>query len=570
MSADTGGWMAMRDAIQGVRGEALHLIAFSGGLNLMILAVPVFMIQIFDRVLVSHSLETLTVLAAGTVLALLVMLALDITRGRILARAGMRLENVLAVDLFRHNKQGRLGDVATLRSFLTGPGMATLLDIPWVPVFLVVVFALHPLLGWIVLCGILCLMMLAVSIEYTSRRDNVESKSSAAKAMAFAHAVGKHGKSAKTALDATSTRNVWAGHQKRAATSGLRLTDKVNTASAVARFIRLGLQVALMSAAAALVIAGDITAGAMIAASVTAARALGPMERSLDVWRAIIESKAALARLSNLNIGREETKFEAPNLGPNALEIQQISHQHERNGGILFQDISLSATQGQMIGVTGPSGSGKSTLMRILAGINEPSNGRVFLNGQDISRLALEQSARSISYVPQIPVLFTGSISENIAGFADVSPDEICQAAAMAGADAAVRRLPDGYDTLIIDGDTTVPDGLKQKIMLARAFLRRPQLLIMDEPYTFLDNRGVSRLLNTLNEMRTRQTIIIIVSQRPSVLAHCDQILVLDNGTGQIIEKQKQANLRVLSNNQENPASMPPDRLAKAQGGISV
>lgn len=570
MSVETGGWGAMRDAIQGVRGEALHLIAFSGALNLMILAVPVFMIQIFDRVLVSHSLETLTVLAVGTVLALLVMLALDIARGRILARAGMRLENVLALDLFRHNKQGRLGDVATLRSFLTGPGTATLLDLPWVPVFLVVVFALHPLLGWIVLGGTMCLMILAVTVEYSSRRDNVESKSGSAKAMAFAHGVGKHGKDAATALDAKGTQTVWAAHQKRATIPGLRLTDKINTASAIARFIRLGLQVALMSAAAALVIAGDITAGAMIAASVTAARALGPMERSLDVWRAIIESKAALTRLSNLHIVHEKKRFEAPHIGPNALEVQHISHQHERNGSLLFKDVNLDATQGQMIGVTGPSGSGKSALMRILAGINEPSSGRVILNEQDISRLALEQSTKAISYVPQTPLLFPGSVGENIAGFADVSPDEICQAATMAGADAAVRRLPDGYDTLLIDGDTTIPDGLKQQIMLARAFLRRPQLLIMDEPYTFLDNRGVSRLLNTLNEMRTRQTIIVIVSQRPSVLAHCDRILVLDNGTGQIIEKRKQANLRVLSNDQENPSSMPPDRLTTLQGGISV
>ncbi len=563
-------WEALRRGVQDLRSEVLHLITFSGAINIMILAVPVFMIQIFDRVFVSQSLETLTVLAIGAMLALSLMLVLDIVRGRILARAGMRFESILAIDLFQKNKHGRLGDVAILRSFLTGPGMPTLLDVPWIPVFLIVVFILHPLLGWIVLGGTICLLTLSVFVEYISRRDALENRRNTGHAMAFASGISRNGKAATAALDPSRTLDIWAGHQGLAASFGLSLIDKINAANATARFLRLALQVALMSAAAALVIAGDITPGAMIAASVTAARALSPVERSLDVWRALTDVRAALARLSNLDIQEPGKVFDTPGTNTAVLQVERISKAKGPSGSNLLNDVSFQATAGQMLGVTGPSGSGKSSLLRVIAGIDNATSGRVILSGRDIRDLALDHCTRAIAYVPQSPLLFPGSIADNISGFANASPKEICRAAERAGADQAIRRLRLGYQTILEEGETPIEDGLKQQIMLARAFLRQPELLVMDEPYTFLDNRGVSRLLNTLDEMRRGGTIIVIVSQRPSILAHCDRILVMDQGSAHMANKSKQMKLRVLSSERQGGSTLSASTQRQLQREITV
>ena len=564
-------WQALRDAFGGLRSEALNLLVFSGALNMMVLAVPIFMIQVFDRVLISQSFETLTVLAVGALLALGVMLILDIMRGRILARSALRFEQLLSADLFRFNQRARIGDVAVLRSFLAGSVMTTLLDMPWVPIFLLVVFALHPLLGWIALAGVCCLLLLAVGTEYITRRGKIDARIHGAYAHEFAKNLDRHrDKCAKGTIDKDGAQKIWTTHRSRETSNSLQVLDTTNTAYAFARFLRLALQVALMSAAAALVIRSEVSAGAMIAASITAARALGPIERSLDVWRALTDAKASLARLSNLAFPTSDPAFDFAASGPTEFEVDRISSSIGANGARVVNDVSFRLGSGDMLGVTGPSGSGKSALLRVLAGIDIPTDGRVILCGEDVRNMSVEHCKNTISYVPQAPALFAGTIAENISGFADIGPKEVCYAASIAGADPAIRKLPNGYQTIIEADDPRIPDALKQQIMLSRAFLISPSLLILDEPYTFLDNRGVSRLLNTLNELRRKGTVIIIVSQRPSVLAHCDSVLVMENGVGNMVDKAKRTKLRVLSNEKQNLNSGAVAQEETAIRGISV
>lgn len=544
-------WPAFINALTATRGQIGHLLCFSFAINLLVLSVPVFMIQVFDRVLASHSFETLTALAIGAVAALLVMSALDLVRGRILARAAMKLEDSVGEDLLAKHRQARLGDVARLRQFIAGPVMVALLDAPWIPVFLCIVFLLHPTLGWIATLGAVMLALLALAGERWMRGLIIETRDAEKKAARLAGTLAQDdGSAAVFGLDEHLGRR-WKTQQAKTARERLRLADRTYTVGVLARFIRLAMQITLMASAAALVISAQITPGAMVAASVIAARALGPFERAQDAWRTLVEVRAILARLLSTEVKKRSPMSGFPPLEVPVLEVKGVSMLKDDVREAVFSNVSFNARGGEMIGITGPSGSGKTLLARLLVGLDTPSHGRVLLDHDDIRNITLDRARNDIAYLSQTPALLPGTISENISRFSSPDVPEIYAAARFVGAEDAILELPYGYMTEVGPGTPPLPQGLAQKILMARTIFADPRLIVLDEPYTFLDNAGIERLIGTLTHYRDSGSIIVAISQRPSVLAQCDRVIVFENGKARVVDRLKQQPLRLMEGNEE-------------------
>lgn len=539
-------WPALVTALADLRSQLSHMLAFSFAINLLVLAVPIFMIQVFDRMLAGDNLQTLSMLAVGTVAALMIMGALDLVRSRILARAGKHLERGLSPELLADGGEARLVDVGRLRTFLTGPMMAALLDAPWIPIFLIAIFLLHPLLGWVVAAGVALLAAMALGVERLTRIQQMEIRHAeqilATLAKQFKdpdgsiHAMGLRGQ----------LRKRWLAAHDALTLTRLRHNDRMQSAVVTAKLIRLLLQIGLMATAAMLVVRGDITPGAMIAASVLAARALSPVERAQETWRTLLDARAALGRLAKIKVRRRDERRFTPRPEIPILDVRDLALGDVRSQALLFSGISFSVTGGELFGVTGPSGSGKSALAKLLVGLEAPTAGRVTLNRQSIAQLTLDEARDDIAFLPQRPELLSGTIADNISRFGNAELPEIDAAARLAGIEDAILGLPFGYATEVGPGGENLPQGVVQGILLARTFFASPRLIVMDEPYTFLDNRGIRHLIGALDHFRKMGSAVVVVSQRPSVLAHCDRVLVLEGADSRVVGRRTKAELRVL------------------------
>ncbi|PIW26309.1 MAG: hypothetical protein COW30_15720 [Rhodospirillales bacterium CG15_BIG_FIL_POST_REV_8_21_14_020_66_15] len=535
------------------RGVLPHLAAFSFAINLLALALPLFVLQVFDRVLTSHSMATLWALAGGCLLALSVMAALDVVRGRVLARAGQGLERDLAPEIVAAGRADALSDLARLRAFVVGPAMAALLDLPWTPVFVAVAFVVHPMIGWIALGGAALLLTLAWAAELHLRGPHLTAGPAEAEAAHLA-AAAQGPRGTAPARSAPALAGKWRQVQEPAWRARLLQADRSGLYAAAARFARLSLQVGVIVAAAVLATGGEITAGGMIAALVLLARALSPYERAQDLWRGMTAARVSLARLAALPAVIEARRpFLLAPQEDVMLDLRNVARAPAGADEPLFAGVRFKARAGDLIGVTGPSGAGKSAMLSLISGRETPDRGRILLNGHEVRGPDGRVLDVPIGYLPQAPGLLPGTVAENIAGFADADMAAVVAAARLVDADHDIRALAHGYDTRVGPGGQDLPAGLAQRIALARALFGRPRVLLLDEPYTHLDNAGVGALIAGLDELRHEGSLVIVVSQRPSVLAHCTRVLLMDGGRARMIDRRRKADLRVLTN--ESPAA---------------
>lgn len=536
-------WAGLVNAFQGIRAELIHLLGFSFAMNILVLSVPIFMIQVFDRVLTSQSMDTLVFLAIGTVAALSVMAALDIIRGRILVRMSGTFEQRLSADLVGHAHLNRYGDLARLRQFMNGPAVTTFLDLPWVPLFIALIFVIHPALGWIALATTLVMVCLALITERVARSNAIESRKADDALGSFTQVIKDH-QLASNAL--TGLSQSWQSKMNHAVIKRIELFDRIHTSAAFGRFFRLVFQVALISGAAVLVTSGQITAGGMIAASVIATRALGPIERAQEAWRAFVEARAQLSRLLTIKISTELPDVCSPNNDTTIIDVEGLAYMPSGETRPLFSGVSFSLAGGEMLGISGGSNVGKTMLAHLLTGQQQPTQGRARINKMDVYKLKTRGDQHSIAYLPQSATLLPGTIAQNIASFADIPLDQVHHAAQLARVDDAIMDLPNGYQTNIGNTGHTLSAGITQRILLAGTYCHGAKLLVLDEPYTHLDNAGVSALLSALSELRNAGHAVIVISQRPSLLAQCDQVMILQNGHAHFVEKRKKAELKVL------------------------
>ena len=531
----------MRELLAPLRPLLVYAGLFSLAINLLLLAPPLYMLQVFDRVLSSRHTETLLVLTAVTVGALVLMALLDALRSRLLGAAAVALDRRLGPQLLDGlvARAARLGgaaylgglrDVATLRAFFNGQGLLALFDAPWLPLFLALVFLFHPVLGALALAGSVVMLLLAVLNERVTRRPLEGAQAAARQAARFIDGSLRNAEvvSALGMLPAVTRR--WASLNDGALLAQLRTGNVGGTLGGATKLVRQLVQTAMLAVGAWLVVGQDMTPGVMIAATIILGRALAPIETLVAGWRGLVEARAAWRSLGELLAGNKaEGKTELPPL-TGAIEAERVTFGFPGGGRPVLRGVSFALQPGESLGIVGPSASGKSTLLRVALGVWKPASGTMRLDGADAAAWPRERLGAQVGYLPQDVELFAGSVAENIARLGEVDAAGVVRAAQRAHVHEMILRLPEGYDTQIGEGGQALSPGQRQRIALARALYGDPRLVVLDEPNANLYQQGDAALLQALEGLKAEGVTVLIVAHRPSLLRGVDKLLVLREG----------------------------------------
>lgn len=533
----------MADFLRACRQHFLHTGLFSLFVNVLILAVPLYTLEVFDRVFSSRSLETLLMLSIAATLALLAMMGLDLVRGRLLQAAGATLDRSLGPEVIRGlfaaaAKGGGSGspqgmrDVAALRNFLAGPGVISLFDAPWAPLFTLLIFFFHPLLGFFAAGGAALLFLLAWFNERLTRRPQEAMQAQARDAARFIDAAVRNAEAAKALGMGDALTRRWTALNDAVIGAQTNLSRRTGWLTGLTRFTRLYIQVVMIGVGAWLVVREELSSGAMMACTLVLARALGPVEAAINTWKGFIDARGAYARLNELlrTYPRRVSTLDLPPPS-GVLEARNLGFALPGGERPILQGINFSLAAGESLGLIGPSAAGKSTLARVLTGIWPPSAGAVRLDGASLADYGPDTLAAAVGYLPQDVELFPGTVAENIARMATEYDDEAVVAAARrAGAHDMILRLNRGYDTQVGENGVNLSAGQRQRVGLARALCGDPRLVVLDEPNANLDSEGEEALVQTMSRLVADGVTLIVISHRPSLLAAVDKLLVLREG----------------------------------------
>ena len=516
-------------------------VAFSFVINLAMLAPSVYMLQVFDRVLSTRSLETLVMLSLFAGAALLLMWALDLVRSRLLALTGLLFEDRVGTQVLGRvldgigrvpaaQQAGAMRDVTVLRGFVSGPGLVALFDAPWMLMYVGLIYLFNPLLGELAFASAAVLVLLAWGNERATRAgveraqdqgrelarsvDGVMRSAEPVRALGMGPAIGARWRAASRQLQVRQLATHRAGSLANSAT----------------RFFRQSVQVAMMGVAAWLVIEQKATPGVMVAVTVILGRALAPVETLIAQWKSLVEARAALHRLDRLLAFEVPRHFDALPALTGAVVLDNLCYAAPGTTRPILHGINVTIVAGEIVAVIGPSGSGKSTLARLITGALPATAGSVRIDGADIGQWTPEGLGRQIGYVPQEVALLAGTVAENIARFSDGAQDEVVAAAARAHAHELIVQLRDGYLTPVGEGGQMLSGGQRQRVALARALYGEPRVVVLDEPNACLDTAGEQALAQTLTGLRQAGVTVVLVTQRTQVLALVDRILELRDG----------------------------------------
>jgi PrtD family type I secretion system ABC transporter len=534
---------ALRDCRRAFASVAL----FSGIVNLLMLAGPLYMLQIYDRVLSSRSVPTLIALSVFLVGAYAFQGALDLIRSRVVVRVAALLDRHLARAIHgavirlaisnHHPGEGPqpVRDLDQIRAFLTGAGPIAIVDLPWVPLFLSICFLIHPWLGGVATAGGIVLFTITLLTERTSRAPARVAAQNAGIRSIMVDAGRRNGETIVAMGMEGSLAQRWAAVNNRYIAAVGRLSDVGSSYGSVSKVLRLLLQSMILGLGAYLVIKQELTAGAMIAASIMMGRALAPIETAITNWRGFVAARQSITRLSETLV--RATPRQAATALPRparSLDVEQVTVAAPGSATPIVAGVRFSLKSGEVLGIIGPSGAGKTSLVRTLLGIWRPARGNVRLDGATLDQWDQELLGRHIGFVSQTIELFDGTISENIARMSVVpDADAVLRAARAAGAHDMILRLAAGYDTQIGEGGTVLSGGQRQRIALARALHGDPFLVVLDEPNSSLDRDGEVALHQAIVDLKRRGAIVVLIAHRASMLAVCDRLLVLTNGAQQ-------------------------------------
>ena len=558
------------------RSALLTVGAFSFCINLLVLTVPIYMVQLFDRVMTSRSEDTLLVLTLAAFSAFAVMATLDLIRSRILVRIGLWLDGKLSPALFAatlgpaaagaERSTRCIRDLSQVRNFLTGAGVMALLDAPWVPLFIGLIFILHPMLGLAAVAGGGLMVGLAYVNEVLTRTPLGDANAAQFRGLAAVESIVRQAEAAEGMGMVPNLSRWWSAQNARALRFQAVASDRAGLIMALSKFVRLALQVLILGLAALFVIRQELSVGAMIAASIILSRALAPVEQSIGVWRGLIAARMAFRRVKDTLLkASERTRMPLPQPSGN-LVVSNLAFVPEGQHEPVFSDLSFQANPGELLGVTGPTGAGKSTLVRMLLGVAKPSRGTVRLDGADVYAWSADDLGRHLGYVPQVVELLPGTVRHNIARFSEAPPLQVVEAAKRAGVHEIILQFPEGYETVVGGPGDMLSVGTRQRVALARALFGDPSLVILDEPYSNLDGAGVTALIAAIDGLKARGAAIVIVAHRPSILAHAQRVLLLQDGSGTMVEKGTRADLR-LCTGADRPAGKPgPVKTARSVG----
>lgn len=526
------------------RGLFLSAVIFSMFVNLLMLTGPLYMLQVYDRVLGSRSEPTLIALSGLVIFLFLVMGLLDHARGRVLARIGARLQARLDRRVFEA-AVARAGvapgdplaasaqrDLLAMQQFWTSPVAAALIDMPWTPVFLAAIFIFHPMMGWLAIGGGAVLVALALLNQRLGKAPILEANAAAAAAEQQADRLKSEAELLRAMGMTGAAFSRWSVARNRALSSSLQSSDLAGSFSSLTRTLRLFLQSAILGLGAWLVLRGEMSAGAMIAGSIVMGRALAPVEQAIGQWAILTRAREGRAHLEQLLSVQPPEPARTALPRPRALlEVEGLAVILPGSPNPVLQGISFRLEPGQALGIIGPSGAGKSTLGRAIVGALRPAAGKIRLDGAELTQFDPAVLGGHIGYLPQNVTLFDASVAENIARLAP-EPDDagVVAAARAAAAHEMILRLPRGYDTRLTPAGSQLSGGQVQRVGLARALYGNPVLLVLDEPNSNLDNDGSQALNAAIRRLKSEGGSVIVIAHRPAAIQECDMLLMLEEG----------------------------------------
>lgn len=539
----TTGRGELRRAVLESRRAFRALGLFSFAINILMLAGPLFMLQVYDRVMTSHSIPTLLALFALTAAIYGIIGLLELVRSRVIVRIGVELdqrisERIFAAALRRSLAQPgssmhALREMDQLRQFISGPGPITFFDAPWTPIYLLVIFLAHWTLGIAASVGALVLLAIAWASEIRSRESLTEAGKASHASLELAEN-GQRNAEAITAMGMLGAyRGRWQSANRNALAWQVLAADRLSGLSSFSKSLRLLLQSMMLAIGAALAVNGYISAGAIIAATIIFGRALAPVEQIITQWRSFVRARDSFGKLEGLLDAYPEPTRRMSLPAPNGhLEARNLRVAAPDGSATILSGISFAIAPGEMLAIIGPSASGKSTLARALVGLWPSAAGEILLDGARLDHWNADELGQHIGYLPQSVELFAGTVRENIARFEpDATDDDIVEAARAAHAHDMIMALPKGYETELGAFGAYLSAGQRQRIGLARALYANPALIVLDEPNANLDRTGDEALAAAIDGMRARGRAIVLVSHRVQAISKADRLLYLERGT---------------------------------------
>ncbi|MEL6550926.1 MAG: type I secretion system permease/ATPase [Pseudomonadota bacterium] len=534
--------MRTKRLFDGQRGLIASIFIVSIFVNILILTAPLYMLQLFSRVMSSGSVPTLIALTIGAGIALIFFFLFDAIRQRLVARLGTRLEARTGPLVLKALMGGNLPadvqssqpirDLQVVRGFVTSPVLIALLDAPWSVLFLALIFLFHPLLGLVAMAGLMMLFALGLISEVAGRKPSQSANEASTEANSAVDEMLMNAEVVHAMGQSQAMVERWTYKSFASIVFGTVASDRVALMTSLAKTLRMGLQIAVLGVGVVLVLRNELTPGLMIAASILLGRAAAPVEQSIAGWTALLTARQARDRLNRLlsHVGETEQQMELPEPdGRLSIEGATVLMQGHQNPTLL--DVSLELRPGQSLGIIGPSGAGKTTLARAIVGLQPLSRGYIRIDDAALTDWPAEQIGRHIGFLPQRTDLFRGTVAENIAMMnQDAKPSDIVAAAKVAQVHDLILKLPGGYNYDVGPRGEALSAGQRQRIGLARAFFGDRKVIVLDEPNANLDPSGEMALAQAIRTATERGAIVIVITHRMNLLREVSHAAVLQDG----------------------------------------
>ncbi len=550
---------------------------FSMFINVLMLVPPLYMLQLYDRVLTSRSESTLYMLTLIVIVLFVTMGLLEVVRSRVLVKFGNRFANILSNRIFEStfelaNKKPEaassrlMGDFTQLRQFLTGNGLFAFFDAPWIPIYIIVLFLFHPYFGFFAIFAAITLVAITFLNEYTTKEKMDNANTLNRDSMMQLEANIRNAEVINAMGMKTNVRKKWEEKYFGFLNAQNDASNKAGIWSNLSKTLRMFFQSMILGLGAYLAVNMEVSAGMMIAGSIIMGRALAPLDLMIATWKGFSGARMSYKRIDQLlkDFPKNKEYMELP--APKGfISVEGVYAKPPASNKYTLENLNFSINKGDILGVIGASAAGKSTLARIILGVWPVQIGTVRIDGADISQWDREHLGKYIGYLPQDIELFSGTISENIARFNEVDSQKVIEAAMKAGVHEMILRLPEGYDTVIGSGAVVLSGGQRQRIGLARAIYDNPVFVVLDEPNSNLDEQGELALLKTVEELKQSGTTVVIITHRPNILKVTNKILIMNSGKIERYASTEEILGAVAKQNQSAQTPQRPAQIAPQQ-----
>lgn len=567
----------LNKAVAATRSALIPAGIFSFFINALALVSPIYMLQVYDRVLSSRNIMTLLFLTLIAVFLYFVYGSLDALRSRVLVRGGACFENVLRTPLFEATFAAMLGrkgggseaqpfrDADIVREFMTGSAVLAFFDLPWVPLFVAVAFLLHPIFGWLAIVTSVITLAVTIVNEYSTKKLLHHATQASISAHADVAATLRNAEVMRAMGMARGLRERWANRRNDQIAWQAVASDRGGTVMAGIKSFRQIVQVFILGLGGYLCLQGELSAGGIVAASIIIGRALAPIELAVHQWKVFQNARGAWNRLQELFRGVQQDQDRMPLPAPKgAIKVEQIVATAPGERTPIVRGVSFQLKKAEALAIIGPSAAGKSSLIRVLLGVWPALTGTVRFDGFDVNQWNPDDLGRYIGYLPQDVELFSGSIAQNIARFREAEHADVIKAAELAGVHEMIQQMPNGYDTQIGEGGQALSGGQRQRIGLARALFGAPIIVVLDEPNANLDSTGETALISAIRHLKVIGSTVIFVTHKTNMLALADRVLLMEQGAVRLYGEREEVMTRIFGGPKVVP-SQPPQQVVTLQ-----